>query len=747
MKKRLTDIAPLLICSVLGAACAEMTFKTFSIALSFWFALLWSFAFVFAIYLLLINKKIALVFFAAAAATALIVYLRLDEDAKKAVVEFTNKSMEFLKKGGELSEVHTKILGLVMVFAFSLVLILPAVIFPFFPALLAICLTLVFLQWGYNNTEMLTETSIILGALIVFFAHGMKINTDEKTKKIRNVSSLWLVPFAVIAVVSVAGIAKSSALDKKWEWLEVRTNIINDYFAEMTGRTAPRTIFNISGMGYQPLGNRLGGPVYLDDTEIMKVKSRYPLLLRGNIKNTYTGLTWVDDSVSYRSRFINKFKQEQTDIFNLDIPNEELKSNFYFSDISTFIYPSLEGSSTVFAPHRVKDVKPSKILTMLISFNTEGEIFSSRDIAAGISYSIDSEYIRYEEPGFKNYVLEVQSHMEEGGFVLGELIELNYTKPFENVPQSVIDITYEITAGIENDYLKALAIKEYLEDGFTYTLTPEAPPEDSDFVEHFLATKEGYCTYFASAVAVMARTAGLPSRYVEGFKTPEGKANATLSVTGENAHAWAEIYIKGFGWLPFEPHTRSGNAAPLETTEEVIDDGMFEQPTPTPVIAEEPVIQERKGILPYIIPAAVLIGLIVCALLILLASKMRTNLRLVKSRSANTNEAIMFYYKEIMVILSYLKNKKPAGSTLNAYALDVDKKIVMRGCLFKNVVSAVSKILYARQEPGDKYLISVHAYYWSLLKYIKQQMGLMRYFAIMARMLFNNPSRKNGPLF
>ena len=744
MKKRFTDTAPLLVCSLLVAACANMAFKTFDIALSFWFALLWAFVFVAAIYLLLINKKIALIFLATVAIAALIVYLRLNEDAKKAVFDFVRASAEFLRKGGELSDAYTQILGLAFIFAFSLVLILPAVIFPFFPALFAICLTLIFLQWGHNNLEMLTETSIILGALIVFFAHGMKINADNKTKKTRNISALWLLPFAAIIMVSVAGIAKSSDLDEKWEWLEVRTNIINDYFAEMTGSTSPRTIFDISRVGFEPLGGRLGGPVELDDTEIMKVTAKYSLLLRGNIKNTYTGLTWIDDSVSYRSRFINKFKDEQAKIFNLDLPDEELKPFVYFQDISTYIYPTVNGSATVFAPSRTTAVKPSKLLTMLISFNTEGEVFSSRDIASGISYTVDSEHIKLGQKGFGEYVLEVQSRMADEAFVLDELIELNYTKKFENVPQSVIGLTQEITAGIENDYLKALAIKEYLEDGFVYTLSPAAPPEDADFVEYFLQTKEGYCTYFASALAVMAREAGLPSRYVEGFKTPGGNSVKARSITGENAHAWAEIYINGFGWLPFEPATSSGSAGPGFEPEEVLDEEIFELPTAEPEIPDEPVIEVRKSPLPYIIPAAILLGLVFAAAIMLWASKLRANLRLIKSRSGSANEAVLFYYKEIMIILSHLKYAKPVGHTLETYAAGVDKKIVMKGCLFKNVASAASKILYAKQELTEEYVTSVHAYYWSILKYIKSRLGIATYLIIMAKMLFINRYRKSG---
>ena len=346
--------------------------------------------------------------------------------------------------------------------------------------------------------------------------------------------------------------------------------------------------------------------------------------------------------------------------------------------------------------------------------------------------------------GLKNYVLDVQSRLDDEVPALDELVELNYTEHFESVPQSVTDLTHEITAGIENDYLKALAIKEYLEDGFIYTLSPDVPPEGSDFVEHFLRTKKGYCTYFASAMAVMARQAGLPSRYVEGFKTPEANTVTTQSITGENAHAWAEVYIKGFGWLPFEPRAGTGNAAPTEIQDEIIDEEVYELPTAEPEIFDEPVAEQKKSPLPYIIPTAVLLGLILAAFVILFLAKLRTNLRMVRTRLPKINQSVLFYYKEIMIILSYIKYEKPAGHTLNTYARGVDKKIVMEGCLFKNVVSAVSKILYAGQELTDEYVASVHAYYWSLLKYIKLRLGIIRYFSIMARTLFNNPSRKSG---
>lgn len=58
----------------------------------------------------------------------------------------------------------------------------------------------------------------------------------------------------------------------------------------------------------------------------------------------------------------------------------------------------------------------------------------------------------------------------------------------------------------------------HLQRYYRYTLTPDVPPDSQDFVTYFLYVgKEGYCTYFASAMTVLCRMAGLPARYVEGF--------------------------------------------------------------------------------------------------------------------------------------------------------------------------------------------------------------------------------------
>jgi hypothetical protein len=73
-------------------------------------------------------------------------------------------------------------------------------------------------------------------------------------------------------------------------------------------------------------------------------------------------------------------------------------------------------------------------------------------------------------------------------------------------------------------------------------------------VDQFLfEEKEGYCTYFATSMVVLARSIGIPARYAEGFVLPTQKEGSNFVVTNEHAHAWPELYFEGIGWISFEP--------------------------------------------------------------------------------------------------------------------------------------------------------------------------------------------------
>jgi len=117
----------------------------------------------------------------------------------------------------------------------------------------------------------------------------------------------------------------------------------------------------------------------------------------------------------------------------------------------------------------------------------------------------------------------------------------------------------EITASGSNDYDKAAALEHYLQTHFGYTLELPQTAEKDPIANFLFQRKRGHCEYFASSMAVMLRTVGIPSRVVTGFRSDEfNDLTGSYVVRAKDAHAWVEAYFPGYGWQTFDP-TPAGN--------------------------------------------------------------------------------------------------------------------------------------------------------------------------------------------
>jgi len=111
-----------------------------------------------------------------------------------------------------------------------------------------------------------------------------------------------------------------------------------------------------------------------------------------------------------------------------------------------------------------------------------------------------------------------------------------------------------ITAQANNPYDKALLMEDYLRRKFAYTLNLSGKPGQDPLAHFLFETKAGHCEYFASAMAVMLRTLGIPSREVNGFLPGEfNDLGGDYIVRASDAHSWVEAYFPGTGWLTFDP--------------------------------------------------------------------------------------------------------------------------------------------------------------------------------------------------
>ena len=131
-----------------------------------------------------------------------------------------------------------------------------------------------------------------------------------------------------------------------------------------------------------------------------------------------------------------------------------------------------------------------------------------------------------------------------------------------DLPQLVGDLATEVTREEPTRFGKAVALQNWFRQEFTYSLrTAEGNGEDAlvDFLSDDAGGRIGYCEQFASAMAVMARSLGIPARVAIGFLSPTQAGPNTWVYSARDMHAWPELYLDGAGWVRFEP-TPAGRA-------------------------------------------------------------------------------------------------------------------------------------------------------------------------------------------
>lgn len=121
----------------------------------------------------------------------------------------------------------------------------------------------------------------------------------------------------------------------------------------------------------------------------------------------------------------------------------------------------------------------------------------------------------------------------------------------------IAELAEQITEGLTSDYDKAKAIEIYFySNDYIYDL--DYLKSNGENVENFLFnTKRGVCYEYATAMVLLARSVGIPARYCEGYNMSDAvndsDSDFNYRITTMNSHGFPELYIKGFGWLSFEP--------------------------------------------------------------------------------------------------------------------------------------------------------------------------------------------------
>jgi hypothetical protein len=172
----------------------------------------------------------------------------------------------------------------------------------------------------------------------------------------------------------------------------------------------------------------------------------------------------------------------------------------------------------------------------------------------------DTRGLNYQVTGIA--VNPTAGQLAEAGAIVPDAVRDFLALPTD-LPPIIASTASEVASGAATNYDRAVALQEYFRSGeFRYSLAaPVSGGYDGDnaqMIAAFLEAKEGYCVHFAAAMAVMARTLGIPSRIAVGYapgQTADGTSEGrpVYEVMTDQLHAWPELYFDGIGWLPFEP--------------------------------------------------------------------------------------------------------------------------------------------------------------------------------------------------
>jgi transglutaminase-like putative cysteine protease len=177
------------------------------------------------------------------------------------------------------------------------------------------------------------------------------------------------------------------------------------------------------------------------------------------------------------------------------------------------------------------------------------------------------------------------------------------TRVPESVPEWVEQLAEDVASGASSNFERAVLLQRWFREdgGFEYTLERDEGNGVGD-LERFLGngpgSRRGYCEQFAAAMALMARSLGMPARVAVGFLSPEPTGDGRYVFSAWDLHAWPELYFDGVGWVRFEPTPQDRTAEPPGYTTGTVPQPEL-APTPTaPAGAEQPTSAARPTAVP-----------------------------------------------------------------------------------------------------------------------------------------------------
>lgn len=569
-----------------------------------------------------------------------------------------------------------------------------------------------------------------LGWLFILHLRELRERHPDSWNALTSRPLLLLLPAViVIAVLMVSGISMPRAPafleDPYTIWSEARGRevppaggeggVLSGFMADVPAASEQS--------GYSRDDSNIGGGFNFDYSPVMTVETNRRTYLRGEAKAVYTGKGWEDRDVANQWTRIPAGGGET----NFAIPGraENVQTETVVQRVTMIRQdriPVMFGAGPV---SRFGELEGTGRMQVLGS-QEEWELRFSTP-ARVRSYALESEVTVVDPVALRQVVNPPPGQAS---------IDLSpYLQLPASLPDRVRDLAATVTAGAENSYDKALLLEKYLKENYVYNNLPDTSKQTSpDVVDAFLfEIKEGYCDYFSTAFVVMARSIGLPARWVKGYVSGVDESSlpdmllggfennpggaGVYTVRNADAHSWAEVYFEGYGWISFEPTAGFNMPQPMAETPVV------ELEAPVPEIVEEqtvatPVLTAPDWRIPVGIMA--LAALAACAVFLLRKRRGIILWNRIRNAGLTPNQRIV---REMEKLIRFLKKR---GLTREAHETvrESIQRWVQRHDSFRPdlemLLSSFERARYSGEAVGESDILAFEAAVASLRSRLKK---------------------------
>lgn len=435
---------------------------------------------------------------------------------------------------------------------------------------------------------------LIFWILLLFMVNGLQPKKQWNIKKrkfyghTRNLdtpSSFIWIPFLILFMIFIYFLFPQNTYQ--------RLNLVEDLRIQLLSGSNNTTIYG--NYGESTNLNRVNlqgtGDISYTGETVLRVKTTKQEVdyLKSFVGSIYTGQSWEVLDEEEDEQLIQILDEDKVQNFQYllsDIFPSDLDSDKYEYDM---IIQNVGGNQrNIYVPYGLASTPDMLsgvdfINDAFLKFNS---IFSQKKEyqLEAVSLSLGQPYASFyhrvmsmlsEDVGFETNLQaidswtmseEIKNNLSLEQIAFGEKVQ-EYTQfVYSHYTQLPDDLKEELTNYLQENnlnedeypgtYLLSQAIIQQVFSENEYTLSPGVTPQGKDFVSYFLLENhKGYCVHFASAAVVLLRAAGIPARYAQGFSiSPLDTRNEEgwIDIPDNRAHAWAEIYLSGIGWIPLE---------------------------------------------------------------------------------------------------------------------------------------------------------------------------------------------------